>query len=59
MSVIPGGCTKILQPLDVFINRSNSRNIFLENMMTGFIKAFLNIPLEVKGNSSQKNVSLK
>ena len=59
MSVIPGGCTKILQPLDVFINRSNSRNIFLENMMTGFIKAFSNISLEVKGNSSQKNVALK
>ena len=52
------GVLRFCSPL-MFSLTSNSRNIFLENMMTGFIKACLNIPLQVKANSSRKNVALK
>ena len=46
MSVIPGGCRKIWSPL-MFPFTCHSRNIFVKNMMTGFIKVCLNILLEV------------
>ena len=45
------GVLRFCSPL-MFSLTSNSRNIFLENMMTGFIKACLNIPLEVTWNHS-------
>ena len=46
MSVIPGGCTKILQPLDVFINKQFNEYFLIEFIL-------------IKGKFQSKKFALK